>query len=187
MFDEDDTRRDYVNQLFRYTSDGSDYTCVPELSFTTYNGKWSKLWVKGGLGNATEGATGINYPYLRYADVLLMCAEADCGLNNGNATTLSRRCLEQVRMRAFRETNEMKVYSYDESNFLKTILDERKFEFAGENMRWRDLVRNDMYNLEVMWTFYRYYYKADDLIYQMSPSMTSVRATRTFTRIFPPY
>ncbi len=39
--------------------------------------------------------------------------------------------------------------------FRKSVLDERKFEFAGENMRWRDLVRNNMYNLEVYWAFFR--------------------------------
>ncbi|MDE5693774.1 MAG: RagB/SusD family nutrient uptake outer membrane protein [Duncaniella sp.] len=157
MFDEDDERRDYVNQLFRYTADGSEYSVRMENSYTIQNGKWSKLWVNGGLGNATEGNTGINYPYLRYADVLLTLAEAECVLNDGNATPLAKECLELVRTRAFRNTNEMKVYAYDESNFLKTVLDERKFEFAGENMRWRDLVRNNMYKEELYWTFYRYY------------------------------
>ena len=28
-------------------------------------------------------------------------------------------------------------------NFFEAVLDERKWEFAGENMRWRDLVRNN--------------------------------------------
>lgn len=155
-FDPDDARRNYVNQLFRYTATGSEYTAVLENSYTVMNGKWSKLWKRGGLGSMTEGNTGINYPYMRYADVLLMCAEADCVLNNGNPTDLSRDCLEKVRKRAFRNTNEMKVYTYDQSNFLKAILDERKFEFAGENMRWRDLVRNNLYSEAVFINFYRY-------------------------------
>lgn len=162
MFDEDDSRRDYVNQLFRYTAEGSEYTCRLDNSYTVQNGKWSKLWVNGGLGKISEGNTGINYPYLRYADVLLTLAEAECVLNGGNATTLAKECLETVRERAFRDTNPMKVYTYDEGNFLKAVLDERKFEFAGENMRWKDLVRNNMYNLEIYWTFFRYYYKAED-------------------------
>ncbi|MDE6205164.1 MAG: RagB/SusD family nutrient uptake outer membrane protein, partial [Duncaniella sp.] len=34
MFDEDDERRDYVNQLFRYTADGSEYSVVMENSYT---------------------------------------------------------------------------------------------------------------------------------------------------------
>jgi len=156
MFDEDDMRRDYVNQLFRYTAEGSESTCRFDNSYTVQNGKWSKLWVSGGLGKASTGNTGINYPYIRYADVLLTLAEADCVLNGGNATDLAKECLELVRDRAFRSSNPMKVYTYDESNFLKAILDERKFEFAGENMRWRDLVRNNMYSVELYWTFFRY-------------------------------
>ena len=155
MFDEEGSRRDYVNQLFRYTADGSEYSSRLDNSYNVQNGKWSKLWVNGGLRRITEGNTGINYPYLRYAEVLLTLAEADCVLNGGNATDLARECLEMVRTRAFRETNEMKVYAYDDTDFLKTILNERKYEFAGENIRWRDLVRNDMYSVELYWTFYR--------------------------------
>lgn len=162
MFDEDDERRDYVNQLFRYTAEGSEYTCRLENSYTIQNGKWSKLWVTGGLGKNSQGNTGINYPYLRYADVLLTLAEAECVLNGGNSTPLAKECLELVRERAFRNTNPMKVYSYDESNFLKAVLDERKFEFAGENMRWRDLVRNNMYSVELYWTFFRNLAVAED-------------------------
>ena len=162
MFDPDDSRRDYVNQLFRYTADGSEYSVRMENSYTIQNGKWSKLWVNGGLGNATEGNTGINYPYLRYADVLLMLAEADNELNQG-ATQVGVEALKAVRTRAFRGTNEAKIdnfgTSYDE--FKKAVLDERKFEFAGENMRWRDLVRNNLYKEEIYWTFYRYYAKAN--------------------------
>ena len=38
-------------------------------------------------------------------------------------------------------------------NFLKAVLDERKWEFAGENMRWRDLVRNNLYGQEIVIVF----------------------------------
>jgi hypothetical protein len=34
--------------------------------------------------------------------------------------------------------------------------DERKWEFAGENMRWRDLVRNNLYGQEIVYSFLRY-------------------------------
>ena len=164
MFDKDDQRRDYVNQLFRYTADGSEYACRLDNSYTVQNGKWSKLWVNGGLGKITEGNTGINFPYLRYADVLLTFAEADNEIQ-GQPTADAIKAVTEVRERAFRNSNPNKASAfacgnYDE--FKKTILDERKFEFAGENMRWRDLVRNNLYSLEVYWSFFRYYYKAED-------------------------
>jgi hypothetical protein len=36
------------------------------------------------------------------------------------------------------------------------VLDERKWEFAGENMRWKDLVRNNQYAEKVFMTFLTY-------------------------------
>ena len=41
--------------------------------------------------------------------------------------------------------------------FLKAVLDERKWEFAGENSRWRDLVRTNTYGEELVYSFLRYY------------------------------
>lgn len=156
MFDSDDARRNYVNQLFGYTQNG-------EANFnngrTVYNGKWSKLWNAGGLGAATEDNTGINYPYMRYADVLLMYAEAQNEINGGPDQS-AIRALEQVRERAFRsapgKVAQPTKYT-DKETFLRAVLDERKFEFAGENMRWRDLVRNNMLAEVVYWSFQRYF------------------------------
>lgn len=164
MFDPEDQRRDFVNQLMNYTATGSEYECVAKSHYNVANGKWSKLWVTGGLGAMTEGNTGINYPYLRYADVLLMFAEADVKIE-GAVTDKAKECIEAVRTRAFRNTNLAKVKDYDKSSpegFLKAVLNERKFEFAGEGLRWRDLVRNNLYSAEIYWTFYRYLEKAND-------------------------
>ncbi|MDE6037161.1 MAG: RagB/SusD family nutrient uptake outer membrane protein [Duncaniella sp.] len=158
MFDKDDVRRDYVNQLFYYDANATANPTLPSTGYTVNNGKWSKLWVNGGLGATTKGSTGINYPYMRYTDVLLMFAEADNEVNDG-PTAEAKAALEQVRTRAFPTAPE-KVTDYPQAGkdeFLKSVLDERKFEFAGENMRWRDLVRNNLYNEVVYWTFFRYY------------------------------
>ena len=154
FFDPDDVRRDYVNQMFGYNAQGE---AKLNNGRTVYNGKWSKLWNATGLGAATEGNTGINYPYMRYADVLLMSAEAENEINNGPTAKAIER-LEMVRKRAF-PSNPIKavVFASDKDEFLKAVLDERKFEFAGENMRWRDLVRNNLLNENVYWTFFRYY------------------------------
>jgi len=47
-------------------------------------------------------------------------------------------------------------------DFLKAVLDERKWEFAGENMRWKDLVRNNLYAQRVFMTFMTYYSIAEN-------------------------
>lgn len=162
FFDDKDKRRGFVNQLFGYNIQGeAEYN----NSRTVYNGKWSKLWNNGGLGAATEENTGINFPYMRYADVLLMYAEAVNEINNG-PTEEAKKALETVRARAFRgvadagdKISRPELYGSKES-FLKAVLDERKFEFAGENMRWRDLVRNNLLSENVYWSYMRYFNNA---------------------------
>ncbi|UKK73792.1 RagB/SusD family nutrient uptake outer membrane protein [Segatella bryantii] len=164
-FDEKDTRRDYLNGMWSYTNQG-DSICVPAIqaNYTMYNNKWSKLWSQAGnFENNSSGSTGINYPYLRYADVLLMFAEAENELNNG-PTEAAKNALKQVRRRAFSsEDIPLKVDHYVDSvsankeSFLMGVLNERKWEFAGENMRWKDLVRNNLYSVECFYSFLRYY------------------------------
>lgn len=158
FFDEKDKRRGFVNQLFGYNNQGE---AQYNNGRTVYNGKWSKLWNEGGLGSATEDNTGINFPYMRYADVLLMYAEAANELNGG-PTADAIKALETVRERAFRGMDAADKVSQPDrygskEDFLKAVLDERKFEFAGENMRWRDLVRNNMLAENVYWTYHRYF------------------------------
>ncbi|MDE6431542.1 MAG: RagB/SusD family nutrient uptake outer membrane protein, partial [Duncaniella sp.] len=161
MFNENDARRDYVNQLTQYDAPNGD--AIIDNTYTVSNGKWSKLWVPGGLGNQTTDNTGINFPFMRYTDVLLMFAEAvneiEHGVNGPNGAE-AVSALAQVRRRAFPNNPEL-VDPYiaartSEEDFRKAVLDERKFEFAGENMRWRDLVRHDLLAENVYWTFYRY-------------------------------
>ena len=49
MFNENDVRRDYVNQLTKYDAPAGE--AMFDNNYTVSNGKWSKLWVTGGLGN----------------------------------------------------------------------------------------------------------------------------------------
>ncbi len=161
MFNENDVRRDYVNQLIKYDAPNGD--AMFDNNYTVSNGKWSKLWITGGLGNQTTDKTGINFPFMRYADVLLMYAEAVNEIENGVGGPNGAKAVEalaQVRRRAFPNNPEL-VDPYiaarlSQDDFRKAVLDERKFEFAGENMRWRDLVRHNLLAENVYWTFYRY-------------------------------
>ncbi|MDE5664314.1 MAG: RagB/SusD family nutrient uptake outer membrane protein [Duncaniella sp.] len=169
LFDPEDIRRQYLFGTWNYSYQG-----VPSFEnnvYTIYNNKWSKLWSQSPLGNTSAGGTGINYPYMRYADVLLMFAEAANEVHNG-PTGEAQEALRQVRARAFRysENQAEKVDGYiakaaDKESFLKAVLDERKYEFAGENMRWRDLVRNNIYGQELYYTFLRHCCIADNRLY----------------------
>ena len=77
-----------------------------------------------------------NYRVIRYADVLLMAAEAEA--NTGGANAVNH--LNQVRERAF--NNSSRNYPYNgENNLLEAIYHERRLELAGEGHRFFDLVR----------------------------------------------
>ena len=165
LFRDGDMRREFVNGLWYYSyftaADGSlADTVYIRNDYSVHNNKWSKLWTSEGsaLGNITTGSTGINYPYMRYADVLLMYAEAANELNDG-PTDKAVQCLQEVHSRAFQDGDPTFIAAAQASkaDFQKAVMDERKWEFAGENSRWRDLVRTNTYGEELVYSFLRYY------------------------------
>ena len=161
-FDENDKRRDFLNGLWYYGNGTGNITqdsCLIRADYTVHNNKWSKLWSNAGqFVNISSGSTGINYPYMRYADVLLMNAEAINELEG--PTAQAQESLRQVHARAFDDqtvvTNYISNAATSKESFLKAILNERKWEFAGENSRWRDLVRTNLYGQEIVYSFLRY-------------------------------
>ena len=110
-------------------------------------GKWSKVFSNYTFGYAATQGDGINWPVMRYADVLLMFAETENELNNG-PTEAAKDALRTVRRRAFApEHRETKVEDYINSvsgsreEFFEALVNERAWEFGGEMIRKRDLVR----------------------------------------------
>lgn len=92
-----------------------------------------------------------NYRVIRYADVLLMAAEAEAQSRGPNAIAY----LNQVRERAFNGSSHNYPYN-GEDNLLEAIYEERRLELAGEGHRFFDLVRTgkakeafDAYNAAV--------------------------------------
>jgi len=77
-----------------------------------------------------------NYRVIRFADVLLMAAEAEAQSSGANAISH----LNKVRERAFGDSSHN--YPYDgENDLLEAIYKERRLELAGEGHRFFDLVR----------------------------------------------
>lgn len=81
--------------------------------------------------------TTINYPILRYSDVLLMFAEASNEING--VTQEAYDCVKAVRDRAGIKTNEMSAY--DKETFRELVRNERGRELCFESLRRYDLVR----------------------------------------------
>lgn len=86
----------------------------------------------------TTGSSGspLNWPVLRYADVLLMKAEA---LNELGQTALAEAPLNNVRDRAGLDP----VTGLNKDAFREKVLHERRMELAFEGHRWFDLIRVD--------------------------------------------
>lgn len=81
--------------------------------------------------------TSINFPLMRYSDVLLMVAEAENEANNG-PTTLAEDCINEVRERAGLEKL---PEGLDKDAFRKAVKDERAMELCFELLRRYDLIR----------------------------------------------
>lgn len=81
---------------------------------------------------------------MRYADVLLMYAEAKIELGEIDATVLA--CINDVRARAYgttrTQTNDYpSITTTDQTALRKVLRRERRVEFAWENLRYFDLLR----------------------------------------------
>lgn len=87
----------------------------------------------------------VDFPVLRYADVLLMEAEA---LNELNRTAEAEAPLNQVRARAGLGA----VTGLSKDAFREKVLHERRMELAFEGQRWFDLIRvnNGQYGIDFL-------------------------------------
>lgn len=83
-----------------------------------------------------------NYPVIRYADVILMYAEA---LNQNGKTAEACKYLNMTRRRGFgyqtTETSPVDLQTTDKAQFALMVEQERRVELAFENHRWFDLIR----------------------------------------------
>jgi tetratricopeptide (TPR) repeat protein len=105
-----------------------------------YNNKYIKRLGEIGLPD-NDLTSPVNYIVIRYADVLLMAAEAN---NQIGADGLALTYLNQVRTRVG-----LNSVSLGGQNLLEAIWDERRLELSGEGHRFFDLVRTGKANLEI--------------------------------------
>lgn len=96
-----------------------------------------KLRVEWMVRSYSSNEDCIDMPVLRYTDVLMMFAEAAIGSKEGNAPSelygiSAQDCMDKVRARAGLPSVPVTF---------ENIVDERAFEFCGENLRKYDLMR----------------------------------------------
>lgn len=87
------------------------------------------------------GMCGMNWPILRYADVLLLYAEALNEISYGNSDAFD--AINAVRNRA--GLANLNVSDFNQESFRKEVLAERGRELCFEGSRWFDLVRTETF------------------------------------------
>lgn len=101
-------------------------------------GKFRVTWKKE--RGSSDSRRDINAPLLRYADILLMFAEAENELNG--VTDAAKNAYEKVRLRAFKnDAGKIGTTPTNKEDFHKAIMKERKLELAFEGVRRSDIVR----------------------------------------------
>lgn len=148
-FDTLDTRRDVTTALYQINTDFEKEFINPPNDIA--QGKWSRHFLENPPGSSSAKGTGINWPMMRYPDVLLMFAEAENELYGPTAE--AQAALARVRQRAFDETLwSTKVDQYiaevsaSKESFFEAIVDERAWEFGGEMIRKYELIRWGIYS-----------------------------------------
>ena len=135
-FDSTDTRRDVSVTMYSIAATNIK---APRRLGELNDGKFRKDW-RNPLLPGTALNVGYNWPFIRFADVLLMFAETENELSGPTAAAVA--AFEEVRKRAYKG-NETKIGTTPttKSAFFDAIVNERYLEFGGEGIRKFDLIR----------------------------------------------
>lgn len=156
-YDTLDLRRDVTVAVTGLSGSGTEIL-IPWLKGNVCQGggialnKWDYCRIKDLAVNVTtQRKTGINAPYIRLDDMILLLAETEAVLAKegvaGFSVSNAKAELRKIRSRAFAAADQTaKVDNYlatigTADQAVKAIQDERMFELAGEGMRKFDLVR----------------------------------------------
>ncbi len=137
-FDSVDTRRDVTVTHYQVTSASNikSQRRLGEMNTGKYRRDWRVPLLPGTVLNV-----GYNWVMIRFADVLLMYAEAANEIN-GSPTPEAIAAFEEVRKRAYRgNTGLIGVTSIDKAGFFNAVVNERYLEFGHEGIRKYDLLR----------------------------------------------
>ena len=149
-YENQDVRKNWAIAPYQYTYTTTiPITVIDSLNWTTaqiYNrnvGKFRRAYEK--LKPKNRNYTPQNFPLLRYADVLLMFAEAENEVNG--PSSLAKLALKEVRLRANATDITSSVSLYEDLKI--AIRKERFLELSFESLRKFDLVRWDIFVSEM--------------------------------------
>ena len=153
IFDSLDLRRDVTCAPYIVGADGATKTC--QVITAINDGKYRRDWISNPTISPTNAIQyfGLKWQILRYADVVLMYAEAENELNGPTAAAYN--AINQVRRRGFGKPITVVDATVDlptgfsKTGFFAAIVRERSFELGGEGIRKYDLIRWNLLNAAI--------------------------------------
>ncbi len=134
-FSKYDLRRDITVGVFKINNNDKA-ELLAGLLWT--DAKYRKSWTNI---TGTSQNLAIDWPMIRYSDILLMFAEAANELSGG-ASSVAVNALMSVRNRAFTgNLDQAGTVPTDKEGFFKALVQERLLEFGSEGLRKYDLIR----------------------------------------------
>jgi hypothetical protein len=147
-FDSADLRRDVTCAIYNVAADGS--TKIGQAITAICDGKYRRDWISNPTVSPADKIQyfSLKWQILRYADVMLMFAEAENELNGPTAAAYN--AVNQVRRRGFGQSITAPNAAVDlpsglsKASFFTAIVKERSLELGGEGVRKYDLIRWNM-------------------------------------------
>jgi hypothetical protein len=140
-YDADDVRRDITCIPYEWSKElvnGNAHVTLRAINKWCF-GKLRYEWMNRIVTSTNDD--GINFQYMRMADVYLMAAEAENELGNtAVAWTYMKPVLDRA-LPAAKVAALQSKYTASQQAFREGIYDQRALEFAGESLRKADLVR----------------------------------------------
>jgi starch-binding outer membrane protein, SusD/RagB family len=144
LFDSTDQRREVTVCTYFTNTNG---TRAGQAITNLTDGKYRRDWITNPSFAPTDAIQyfGLKWQILRYADVLLMYAEAENELNG--PTTSAYNAVNMVRRRGYGKPINTPDATVDipaglsKADFFKYIIRERSLELGGEGVRKYDLIR----------------------------------------------
>jgi hypothetical protein len=134
LYDSTDVRGPNFTQVYVSTFTSKNYD--PGISQRVWYHKYLDDYFR--INEFEVFNSPINFRAIRYADVLLMYAEA---LNNLNRTGEAYQYVDRVRTRAGLRTLTLARPGLNQAQFQTQLEHERITELTGESLRWNDLAR----------------------------------------------
>lgn len=138
LYDSTDPRGPDYTVFYGKPFDSLHYPDGPADQPGTINTVCFRKLLTDATSNTSSFHSGNNYRFIRFADVLLLYAEA---LNNTGQTAQAYQYVDRVRQRAGLAPLSTVMPGLSQQQFLEQLKHERITELSGEGHRWEDLDR----------------------------------------------